>query len=662
MSARKMNLLLMGGLLLTAEPYAEAAGPTFTIQDIGPLGGQPNAMGINKVGQVAGSFHLDSTSRAFFWNGTTMRDIGDLGGGQSSGYGINSAGHITGISFNANSTSRAFFWNGTTMVDIGTLPGGANANGTGINDSDHMTGTSGTPDVFDPHAFFWNGTTMQDLGVLQSASFGGGINSTDKTTGRSYVYTPSTFGFENHAFFWNGTTMQDLGTLGRLDSFGTAINDTGSITGYVTGSLTPNAGSAHAFFWNGTTMQDIGTLFGFSYGRAINNLNQIVGSSDGGAFAPTSHAFYWDGVTMWDLNNQVPSLGGWTELTSALAINDAGQVAGYGILNGQVHAFLLTPVPAVPLSTTSYYVTTTNSSTLYNAGRDLAIHQLATGVAQDRIVGLLFRAPTLKNGVYGVSGLGGYTPLSTVEDLVEDFASGYYNNLGANNTLHIRIAISTSNGTTQCGGNQVSFGHGHAWAQMVNRVASWVLSNGYSEQVDIAGGSDMEASSDAWPSVASCAAAGSPEWAGPVDTKSWVNGYNSVSPKRYLYDLGDAGGCPQSGTTAIAGSCAAGWTQEDIWYVSWGTAVSWPVPEVYRTDGVQAAQWQQLSLYGFLAHGENILLSGTLTELGACQQRSCPQSLQNSPLQGWQQLYNDLNNDSRTRQILSWATDLSYLY
>jgi hypothetical protein len=37
---------------------------------------------------------------------------------------------------------------------------------------------------------------------------------------------------------------------------------------------------------------------------------------------------------------------GWT-LESADAINDAGQITGYGFINGQTHAFLLT-VTAVP--------------------------------------------------------------------------------------------------------------------------------------------------------------------------------------------------------------------------------------------------------------------------------------------------------------------------
>jgi hypothetical protein len=245
---------------------------------------------------------------------------------------------------------------------------------------------------------------------------------------------------------------------------------------------------------------------------------------------------------------------------------------------------------------------------------------------------------------------------------VEDFASGYYHALGTNNTLHVRIVVATSNGTTMCGGSQVASGHGQAWAQMINSVASWVIGQGYSGQVDIAGGSDMEASADVWPPGSPCNSASQRQWAGPDETRNWVDGYSAVAARRFLYDVGNAGGCPQSGTTAVARACNAGFSQEDIWYISWGAPPAQPLPATYTTNASMAAQWQQLSLYGNLAHGGSMIIAGTLTESGACQQVGCPASLQNSPSQGWQQLYNALQGDPRTRQTLSWSTDIKRLY
>ena len=55
---------------------------------------------------------------------------------------------------------------------------------------------------------------------------------------------------------------------------------------------------------------------------------------------------YSDGI-MTDLNSVITPGSGWT-LNWATAINNAGQITGEGTINGQLHAFLLEPVGAVP--------------------------------------------------------------------------------------------------------------------------------------------------------------------------------------------------------------------------------------------------------------------------------------------------------------------------
>jgi probable HAF family extracellular repeat protein len=67
----------------------------------------------------------------------------------------------------------------------------------------------------------------------------------------------------------------------------------------------------------------------------------VVGTADiaGGA----AHAFLYD-TQMRDLNDMIAPGSGW-ELVRAFAINDAGQITGHGIFQGQERAFLLTPVP-----------------------------------------------------------------------------------------------------------------------------------------------------------------------------------------------------------------------------------------------------------------------------------------------------------------------------
>ncbi len=46
---------------------------------------------------------------------------------------------------------------------------------------------------------------------------------------------------------------------------------------------------------------------------------------------------------MQDLNNFIPIGTGWSLLREANAINSSGYITGLGTINGQEHAFLMTP-------------------------------------------------------------------------------------------------------------------------------------------------------------------------------------------------------------------------------------------------------------------------------------------------------------------------------
>jgi hypothetical protein len=75
--------------------------------------------------------------------------------------------------------------------------------------------------------------------------------------------------------------------------------------------------------------------------HTINERGEIVGFSvDGTTF--NSRALIWQGNVPLDLNTLIPADSGWY-LQSALSINDAGEIVGYGVINGNVHAFLAIP-------------------------------------------------------------------------------------------------------------------------------------------------------------------------------------------------------------------------------------------------------------------------------------------------------------------------------
>jgi probable extracellular repeat, HAF family len=183
---------------------------------------------------------------------------------------------------------------------------------------------------------------MIDLGTLGgNHSAGRGINNLGQVTGSSDIA-----GFGSHAFLYDGGSMIDLGTLGGSAASGNGINDLGRVAGV---SRIAGDAAVHAFLYDGSGMVDLGTLGGGdSFGNAVNGLGQVVGYS----FTTGSsleHAFMYNGTSMVDLNRLINPQAGWF-LNNATDINDAGQIVGNGIIEGQTHAFVLTPLSngAVP--------------------------------------------------------------------------------------------------------------------------------------------------------------------------------------------------------------------------------------------------------------------------------------------------------------------------
>jgi probable HAF family extracellular repeat protein len=326
--------------------HGKAQAVNYTVTDLGTLGGaQSRAYGIDECGRVVGEATLasapNSNPHPFFWNDGQMTDMGTLNGSSGTANAINALG------FAAGAAAHAFIWSaGGGQIDIGALPGGAFAAANDINDTNQVVGVSEI-NQFTNRSFLWQQSTgMQELPTLGGATATAyGINNAGQIVGTAAV--PSGDG---HAFLLSGGVMNDLGTLaGGRSSVAHEISEDGHVVGY---SFLPSPSANvpfHGFIWSSATgMMDMGTLNGSSQSIAydINSAGQAVGTSQ--VALGDDHAFIYTVATgMTDLHDLTPG-SGWT-LREARAINDRGQIVGFGVNpSGQTHGFLLTPDNVTP--------------------------------------------------------------------------------------------------------------------------------------------------------------------------------------------------------------------------------------------------------------------------------------------------------------------------
>lgn len=302
-----------------------------------------------------------------------------------------------------------------------------------------------------------------------------------------------------------------------------------------------------------------------------------------------------------------------------------------------------------PLASDSLYITSLDSTTLFNQGCALGSRDLNLSGKQDSVAILHFGYPRMVNNQFGARL---YYPASaaTVDQIaaaVEQFGNGYWYCVGADFESHLRIGIGTSN----YGGSiysLVTYGHGQAWARMVNQVNDWFKNScerGCDGQVDAVGASDIELS-----------------WNDYATSIDWLNGYDSTN-NYPLYNFGAIPGCP---TFAIPGAqCGGGgyyWSKEQVWMVTYGLNPVFPMPEIYRTDGVNAQQWYLMSVYSYTAHGAKMQFIGPMSQFQACLQRGGCGGINNTAAQAWKQLYNLLNGDARTAgEAMPYVTDILWL-
>ena len=320
------------------------------------------------------SVYLLSAQSAFAQQ-YTVTDLGTLGGNFSTAYAINARGQVVGASGSLGSypPTHAFLWSDGAMQDLGLLPGKEWSWATAITDSGHIVGYSG--DIAGDQAFLWTAETgLIALPIPSRDARALGINALDHIVGWR---APS----PNEAFLYRDGVIE---SLGPFTAYG--INDDDHVVGKGPGvarlwdadgphDLDDEGGSSaayaisadglviagessrggpdyprHAVLWTPYGISDLGTLPGGNeaQARAMSG-TLIVGGSSTTPLGDAWHAFVYDtngpGYAV-DLNDLIPSDSGWV-LREAMGINSAGQIVGDGSVNGEEHAFLLTPVQAI---------------------------------------------------------------------------------------------------------------------------------------------------------------------------------------------------------------------------------------------------------------------------------------------------------------------------
>ena len=184
--------------------------------------------------------------------------------------------------------------------------------------------------------------------MCSSDLFAFGINNDGQTAGASGACantTPPPYPGAPHAVLWKSDgTAVNLGSLGGAVSVASAINEHGDVSG----TSTDANGLPQPFLWTPGARKLVQLVppAGFVAAvspccKTINDRREIVGFMFNADFS-VQHAFLWKDGTMVDLSDLIPKDSPWT-LQGAFGINDSGQIAGQGLINGEVHAFLATP-------------------------------------------------------------------------------------------------------------------------------------------------------------------------------------------------------------------------------------------------------------------------------------------------------------------------------
>jgi probable HAF family extracellular repeat protein len=334
-----MSLQRLVPLFLCCVSAAGHAAQVYAITDLGTLGGgQSAANAISNSGLVVGYADTGSGNQPFVWSSNHGMQQIQTGSTEGQALGVNSAGTVVGVYNDSDGLQHAFAWTAEAgLVDL-TPPATTGAFASDVNEDGRIVGTAYFGSGI-ATGVIWIGGVAQPLPLpLGYQSYAYEINDAGQIAGAACTPGSGCSGATILPAFWADlSSLQIIPTGGS----GSGINDDGIVTGAM-------PGTDGAWTWSQSGgVHLLATLGGINAGATGINSSGIAVGYAFPAGSGNSHAALWapDGQIV-DLNTVVLDLAGWQFLNAATAINDFGQIVGYGqIESGLTHAFVLTPVP-----------------------------------------------------------------------------------------------------------------------------------------------------------------------------------------------------------------------------------------------------------------------------------------------------------------------------
>jgi hypothetical protein len=353
---RRRAWILVGAIWLAVSLAARAQ--TYLVTD---LGTNLLPYAINGNGDVVGRAVRTNVGHAFFFtngvatvcksNQSTANSINNLG--QSVGYfqDLSAAVHSWISTDSATLSDLGVGLGDTFLIMPATSPRWFGA--AGINDAGQIVGTRihGTYQGYSIYRGYViaNGATndLPTLGLNPTTDFSLGGAISQNGTVAYMAGTNLNIISPLRACLYSNGVQSVLPTPLTTSAWVSSVNDSNQVVGYLETTTNFSPVYQQVFFWDGNNLTNIGgwvtnILAGSVYG--LNNYGQVVGVTlDNNRSPPALVSFLYDETNgIADLNTLLAPGSGWV-LSSPTAINDAGQITGFGYTNGVLHGYLLTP-------------------------------------------------------------------------------------------------------------------------------------------------------------------------------------------------------------------------------------------------------------------------------------------------------------------------------